>query len=294
MTKGLTKSMICFSIALFAAPLFAEDHLQQGARYLESGNPRGAVRAYQLALKQDRESATAHKGLGLAYYRLGDLGVGYNTEVIASAVKELRASLEVAKDPEVYYHLGLCYLVLYEKKKAEEVLRELEVLEPALAARLAGKIAGYVKPPRMELTQSKVSRSTAAVGAVGATPVAIVGNTVLVPVTLSYRGNTVQARLILDTGASVTTISEELAAQLGVPKEETNSMSGVVADGRRVDARWFVADAVGVGPKSTGQLRTVILAGSGGAGYDGLLGMDFLRKFRYHVDFERQVIDWKN
>lgn len=288
----MTKYIIAFCL-LFASPLFAADYLQQGARFMESGNLQRAVRAYQLALKQDEGRAAAHKGLGLAYSRLGDLGVGYNTETIASAVREFEASLDLQPDPEVYYHLGLCYLILYEKKKAEEMQRVLAPLEPALADRLAAKIAAYAKPPRLEPGNQTVTRSPAWGGLSGATPVVISGNTVLVPVTLSYRGNTVRATLILDTGASVTTISEALAAQLGVQSEETNSMTGVVADGRRVDARWFVADSVGVGPKSVSRLQTVILSGSGGAGYDGLLGMDFLRKFRYQVDFDRQVIDWK-
>lgn len=290
----MTKFITALCLVLLASPLFAADYLQQGARFLEAGSLHRAVRAYELALKHHEESAAAHKGLGLAYYRLADLRVGYNTEMVASAVREFRASLDVRPDPEVYYHLGLCYLILYEKKKAEEVQKTLATLEAALADRLAEKIAAYVEPPRLELANQAVTRSSAWGGLGGATPVVISGNSVLVPVTLSYRGNTVRVRLLLDTGASVTTISEAVAAQLGVQHGDTNPATGVLADGRRVDARWFVADSVGVGPKSASQLRTAILSRSGGAGYDGLLGMDFLKKFRYQVDFDREVIDWKN
>lgn len=290
----MTKFITALCVVLLASPLFAADYLQQGARLLGAGNLNRAVRAYQQALKHHEDGAAAHKGLGLAYYRMADLGAGYNTEIIASAVREFQESLEARPDPEVYYHLGLCYLILYEKKKAEEVQRTLAPLEPALAEQLAIRIAAYLKPPRLEVGNQAVARSSSWGGLAGATPVAVSGNTVLVPVTLSYRGNSVRVRLILDTGASVTTISERVAAELGVQDGETALMSGVVADGRRVDARWFVADTVGVGPKTASQLRTVILPGSGGAGYDGLLGMDFLRKFRYQLDFERQVIDWKN
>jgi tetratricopeptide (TPR) repeat protein len=290
----MLKFAVCLCLVFIASPLFAADYLQQGARYLESGNLRSAIRVYERAIKENQESAAAHQGLGLAYYRLGDLQVGYDTEMIAAAVREFKASLEVRANPEVNYHLGLCYLILYQKKKAEEMQRVLAASEPALAERLAVKIAGFVKAPRLEPSTPTLSRTTTEAGAAGVTPVAIVGNTVLVPVTLTYRGNSVQARLVLDTGASVTAISDRLAAQLGVADADTNPMTGVVADGRRVEARWFLADSVGVGPKSASQLRTVILPGSGGPGHDGLLGMDFLRKFRYQVDFDRQIIDWKN
>lgn len=126
------------------------------------------------------------------------------------------------------------------------------------------------------------------------TPVVIKGNQVLVPVTISYRGRSAKSMLLLDTGASVTTISERLAAQLGVDPMDTRSGTATVADGRTVGSSSFIAEALAVGPRSFPQLQTSILKGSGGAGYDGLLGMDFLKNFRYHVDFSRNVIEWSS
>jgi predicted aspartyl protease len=124
------------------------------------------------------------------------------------------------------------------------------------------------------------------------TPVVINGNQVLVPVTLSYRGRSATAMLLLDTGASVTTINEQLAARLGVDPMYTRSGTSTVADGRTVGSRSFVVDSLVVGPRSFPQLQTSILPGSGGVGHDGLLGMDFLKNLRYHVDFSRSVIEW--
>jgi predicted aspartyl protease len=137
-----------------------------------------------------------------------------------------------------------------------------------------------------------VSRSAAAQSDL--TPVVIKGNQVLVPVTLSYRGRSSQSMLLLDTGASVTTINERFAAQLGVGPSDTRPETSTVADGRRVSSCSFVADTLAVGPKSLPQHRTSIMPGSGGAGYDGLLGMDFLKNLRYHVDFSRNVIEWNS
>ena len=50
------------------------------------------------------------------------------------------------------------------------------------------------------------------------TKVKIRGNTVLVPVTLAYGGYEVNVHLVLDTGASKTTISTEIAEQLNLDR----------------------------------------------------------------------------
>ena len=98
--------------------------------------------------------------------------------------------------------------------------------------------------------------------------------------------------LLLDTGASMTTISERFAAQLGVGSADSRPVVSTVADGRKLESRSFVADSLAVGPRKLSQLLTSIMPGSGMPDNDGLLGMDFLKNVRYHVDFGRNVIEW--
>lgn len=124
------------------------------------------------------------------------------------------------------------------------------------------------------------------------TRVVIKGNRVLVPVTLSYRGRSVEASLLLDTGASVTTINERIAHMLRVELSDARPGKATVADGRTVGSYLFLADSLAVGSRSLPRIQASILPGSGGEGYDGLLGMNFLKNFRYHVDFNRSVIEW--
>lgn len=124
------------------------------------------------------------------------------------------------------------------------------------------------------------------------TPVVITGNQVLVPVKLSYRGRYVEARLLLDTGANITTVNEGLAGRLGIEASDVRQGRATVADGRSVSGYSCTADSLSVGSRTRDNVRISILPGSGGKGYDGLLGMDFLKYFRYHVDFDRSVIEW--
>ncbi|HWI41781.1 MAG TPA: aspartyl protease family protein, partial [Verrucomicrobiae bacterium] len=67
---------------------------------------------------------------------------------------------------------------------------------------------------------------------------------------------------------------------------------GMMADGRAVVSRVAVVDALSVGPKTVAGITVSILDGSSGEGYDGLLGMNFLKEFSYRVDFRRGFIEW--
>jgi len=124
------------------------------------------------------------------------------------------------------------------------------------------------------------------------TPVVMTGNRVLVPVTVSFHGRSVETRLLLDTGSTMTTINERLAGALGVEDSDVRSGRARVADGRSVQGYSFTAGSLTVGSQARNNITLSILPGSGGEGYDGLLGMDFLKNFRYHVDFDRGVIEW--
>ena len=286
---AMKKAFIVALLLFIAAPLLAmEDHLIEGGRHLSAGDYKKALRSYERALKVNKDSAEAYKGMGLAYYRMGYHETACDFEVISSAVNAFTKSLALKQDEEVCYLLGLSQLALYEKENAEKAHDCLKSMHSELAGKLAEKITAYAKPPKLfTYTESSASRSAF-------TSVIIKGNTVLVPVTFSYRGSSVKTMLVLDTGASVTTISEQLAARLGVDIIDTGTMTGIAADGRQIGARWFVADLLSVGPKNLPRVQTAILPGSGGVGYEGLLGMDFLKNFRYHVDFSRKVIDWNN
>ena len=124
------------------------------------------------------------------------------------------------------------------------------------------------------------------------TPVIINRNQVLVPVTLSYRGHSAEARLLLDTGANTTTVSERLASRLGVEASDVQAGKATVADGRSLRSYMFMVDSLTVGPHTLFNVQTSVLPGSGGDEHEGLLGMDFLKNFRYHINFDRSVIEW--
>lgn len=125
------------------------------------------------------------------------------------------------------------------------------------------------------------------------TGVTVRGNKVIVPVTLNFRSETVQARLLLDTGAGITTISPNLATRLGIKPEHTRKSYGRVADGSVITAYNTVVDYMQVGPKVKHSVEVAVLPMNGPSmGFDGLLGMNFLGDFRYHINLGSQTIEW--
>ncbi|NPV04516.1 MAG: clan AA aspartic protease [Syntrophaceae bacterium] len=126
------------------------------------------------------------------------------------------------------------------------------------------------------------------------TRVRIRGNAVLVPVTVVYGGREADLHLLLDTGASATTIHAGVADQLGIDLGRAKRVRVQVVGGDVLEARAVALDRLTVGPHTRRDVTVVVVPHKGPAArYDGLLGMDVLRGLEYRVDFKKQVIVWE-
>jgi clan AA aspartic protease (TIGR02281 family) len=127
-----------------------------------------------------------------------------------------------------------------------------------------------------------------------ATKVQIRGNSVLVPVALVYGGNEVDVHLLLDTGATATTIHSEIADQLSINLSKARKARLQVVGGGVIEASMVTINSLTVGPHTKRNWDIVVVPHKGSAArYDGLLGMDVLRGLKYKVDFKKQVIIWE-
>ena len=107
-----------------------------------------------------------------------------------------------------------------------------------------------------------------------------VGSHLVVQAVLDGR---VPAMLMVDTGASHTTISPRVAAMLTpVPGSESDGVT-TMADGRPVKVKMFRVATLEVG-RSKEEMVAVAVLPSPGGGCDGLLGMSFLEHFAVQVD----------
>lgn len=148
-------------------------------------------------------------------------------------------------------------------------------------------------PPKYR-KKARVSDSSASSGGERHTGVTVKSNRVIVPVTFSLRNNQVTAQMLLDTGASVTVISPSLAGRLGIRPEHTARGMGRIADGSFVESMHTRVDYIRVGPKVKQNAEVVVINQVGPAmGFDGLLGMNFLGDFRYHINMGGGTIEWQ-
>lgn len=104
----------------------------------------------------------------------------------------------------------------------------------------------------------------------------------------------VNASLIMDTGASVVMLRRKVAEELGLDLDKSRpAMKVTLADGRQVEARTVVLKSVKVENAQADNVEAAVIddeSESLNVG-DGLLGMSFLSRFNFKVDYnERKLI----
>jgi clan AA aspartic protease (TIGR02281 family) len=92
-----------------------------------------------------------------------------------------------------------------------------------------------------------------------------------------------QARLLIDTGASLTMLTPDALNRRGVAAQATGKTGLFNTANGRVSAPIYRLDALSVGDWQVSDLDVGVLE-LGEPGIDGLLGMNFLRHFQFFID----------
>ena len=100
-----------------------------------------------------------------------------------------------------------------------------------------------------------------------------------------------EARLIVDTGATFTTISEDLAFDAGIRSDTTNSPINLLTVGGKVQAGLGVARRIRVGNTGRDDVQVVIhTIPNLPDGIDGLLGLSFFDRFLVRLDHSNKQL----
>jgi aspartyl protease family protein len=100
-----------------------------------------------------------------------------------------------------------------------------------------------------------------------------------------------EARLIVDTGATFTTISEDLAFDAGVRIDSAHPHINLFTAGGKVQAEMGVAQRIRVGNAGRDDVRVVVhTIPNLPDGIDGLLGLSFFDRFLVRLDHSNQEL----
>ncbi|PLX90034.1 MAG: hypothetical protein C0620_14410 [Desulfuromonas sp.] len=124
------------------------------------------------------------------------------------------------------------------------------------------------------------------------TPVEIIHNQVVVPVTLQNNRKELTVHLVVDTGATISLLDQEMVRLLRLKK--VRSAKAHLADGSTLTVDIARLASLSVGPLQVNQVQVALVEREKGIRIgDGLLGMNVLKHRPHRIDYQQKCIIWE-
>ena len=117
------------------------------------------------------------------------------------------------------------------------------------------------------------------------------GNSYFVMARINKKGN---VRLLVDTGATDVQISVALAKRLGIKFREEDAIPCTLANGAIVQGSPIVFKSIRIGGITVKKVNGIVLLSQISAHDQGLLGMSFLKHFKFEIDSKRDLLILKS
>jgi|GEM_PF-1227184 len=228
-----------------------------GVQAYRQGNFKAAAGYFRQSISKDMANANAHYYLALALDKLG---------------KPEEAAVEyayvVSKSREQA-------LVAYAKTRLD-MLRPV-VASSAAAGPVGGNLALMTAGSQMATKPYRGSVSQVAV------PLKNSKNALVVDALLSQGNSQTGGAFIIDTGATYTSISQEMAEQLGLDLQNCETVLITTANGR-IEVPKIVIQNLSVNGLEARNVEATVIPVRKGASFSGLLGLSFIRQFVVTID----------
>jgi clan AA aspartic protease (TIGR02281 family) len=242
---------------------------QAGVQAYRSGDYVRAVSYFRGIIAQDGENTNAHYYLGLSLD---------NLNLADQAIREYQYVTSNGHEDKI---------VAY----AQTRLGMLRALPPTAASRdvpaqeIAMMAAGGTQLP------SAAYRGTAAQIAV---PLKNNRNALMVDAVLTQDGSRGIGTFIIDTGATYTSISQEMAEQMSMDLQNCEKVYITTANGR-IEVPKVVIEKLSVNGLEAHNVEATVIQVRHGSSFSGLLGLSFIRQFVLTIDPQGgQLIFQKN
>ena len=117
------------------------------------------------------------------------------------------------------------------------------------------------------------------------------GYLIIIPARLYRRNSTKTARLALDTGATRTVVSREIALSLGYSISTSAEGAQILTGGGALTVPMMTVEKIEALGKEATNLPVLCHTLPSRAAVDGVLGLDFLRGGRLTIDFRAGLLE---
>jgi predicted aspartyl protease/Flp pilus assembly protein TadD len=263
-------------------PLNGRAHSLMGTAMLRSGEFRQSIESFYTALKFDQKDPLAWAGLA---------EIAYFENFTKNAYEGLRRAIMLDPfEPDYYISLArTCSRLELYNEAADAYSRYLDVAPKTDAERRA-RIRGLIDFYRY-LGATKIHRTAGQV--VSQSPIEVIQNRPFVNVMLNGKG---PFRFVIDTGASLSVVSEKTAQKLGLKPVARGGMARAVGGSGSFPIVYSLLDSVEIGGARVETvpvyIRTVHSAPdvADEARADGYIGLSMLTSYLISLDYQNKIL----
>lgn len=233
-----------------------------GVEAYRRGDYQSAMKAFKQVLQRDESNANAHYYLGLALDNLG-----MSTEAASQYQWVVRQSHQAR-----ITDFALARLTAMGVTASESLAPETNLASIGLNAASQAAVEMGMLPTVYHGSTSQV-----------AVPLKNSRNALMVDAVLSQHSRQADGSFIIDTGATYTSISGQMADALGLDLENCEKVAITTANGR-IEVPKVIIETLSVNGLEARNVEATVIPVRQGSSFSGLLGLSFIRQFVLTID----------